>query len=160
MCDPSTARTSRAPVRHHRTMPAPRKRVSQADVLSQLPSKRPQRASARRTRPAAERPLATDPTAKVSPQQPAATRKASPAKPAGTPTPRAVRPSAATNRTREPGPRVGSPRRPAARPKPPPTRPGVDMIETAMQAAGELTQIGVTFGIRALRGAISRLPRP
>lgn len=156
MCDPSTARTSRAPVRHHRTMPAPRKRVSQTDVLSQLPSKRPQRASARRTRPAAERPLATE-TAKVSPQRPAPTRKA---RPAGTPTPRAVRPSAATNRTREPGPRVGSPRRPAARPKPPPTRPGVDMIETAMQAAGELTQIGVTFGIRALRGAISRLPRP
>jgi len=34
------------------------------------------------------------------------------------------------------------------------------MIETAVQAAGELAQIGVTFGIQALRGAISRLPRP
>ena len=35
------------------------------------------------------------------------------------------------------------------------------MIETAVQAAGELAQIGVTFGIQALRGAeIPRLPKP
>jgi hypothetical protein len=159
-------------------MPAPRKRDTQSDVLSQLPSKRPQRASARRARSATKSPAV--PAASAGPKRPAATGKAAPkastaratkaaakrsdstarAKPAGSPTPRAVRPSAATNRTREPGPRAGSARRPGARPAPPPTRPGVDMIETAVQAAGELAQIGVTFGIQALRGAISRLPKP
>jgi len=33
-------------------------------------------------------------------------------------------------------------------------------VETAIQAAGELAQIGFTLGARALRGALSRLPRP
>ena len=136
-------------------MPAPRKRDSQPDVLSKLPSKRPQRASARRARPATKAPSATTTAA---PKRTAAAAKA--ARPKASPSPRAVRPSAATNRTRESGPQAGSARRPAARPAPPPARPGVDMVETAVQAAGELAQIGLTFGIRALRGAIGRLPRP
>lgn len=172
MCARTWARST-APVRHHTTVPATGNGDSQTDVLSQLPSKRPQRASARRARSAAKRPPAT--AAKASPQRsPAGGAKASrgkastprrraasrsAAKPAGA-TPRAVRPSAATDRTREPGPQPGSARRPAARPAAPSSRPGVDMVETAVQAVGELAQIGMTFGIQALRGAISRLPKP
>jgi hypothetical protein len=34
------------------------------------------------------------------------------------------------------------------------------VLETAVQAAGELAQIGVTLGVRVVRGAVSRLPRP
>jgi hypothetical protein len=33
-------------------------------------------------------------------------------------------------------------------------------VETAIQAAGELAQIGITVGSQALRSALSRLPRP
>jgi hypothetical protein len=34
------------------------------------------------------------------------------------------------------------------------------VVETAIQAAGELAQIGLTVGGQVLRGALSRLPRP
>jgi hypothetical protein len=138
-------------------MPAPRKRDPQSDVLSKLPSKRPQRASARRARAATKARSAATTATRAAPKRTAATEAA---QVKASPSPRAVRPSAATNRTRESGPQAGSARRPAARPAPSLTRPGVDMIETAVQAAGELAQIGLTFGIQALRGAISRLPRP
>jgi hypothetical protein len=34
------------------------------------------------------------------------------------------------------------------------------MVGTAVQAAGEIAQIGATLWSQALRSAISRLPRP
>jgi hypothetical protein len=65
-----------------------------------------------------------------------------------------------------------SPRRPEPTPPPPPIRetargdepsptperPGT--VETLVQAAAELTEIGLRASARALRGAVSRLPRP
>lgn len=39
-------------------------------------------------------------------------------------------------------------------------RSGVPVLSTAVQAVGELAEIGVTLSARALRGAVSRLPRP
>jgi hypothetical protein len=39
-------------------------------------------------------------------------------------------------------------------------RSGVRVLSTAVQAVGELAEIGVTLSARALRGAVSRLPRP
>jgi hypothetical protein len=33
-------------------------------------------------------------------------------------------------------------------------------VTTAVQAIGELAEIGLSLGARALRGAIGRLPRP
>jgi hypothetical protein len=37
---------------------------------------------------------------------------------------------------------------------------GADLIGTAVQAAGELAQIGIAAGGRALKSAFERLPRP
>jgi hypothetical protein len=37
---------------------------------------------------------------------------------------------------------------------------GVDLVTTAVQAAGELAQIGLAAGGRALKSALERLPRP
>jgi hypothetical protein len=37
---------------------------------------------------------------------------------------------------------------------------GADLVTTAVQAAGELAQIGIAAGGRALKSAFERLPRP
>lgn len=37
---------------------------------------------------------------------------------------------------------------------------GAELIGTVVRAAAELTEIGLTIGARALRTAVSRLPRP
>jgi hypothetical protein len=37
---------------------------------------------------------------------------------------------------------------------------GADILGTAVQAAAELAEIGLSASARALRGAIARLPRP
>jgi hypothetical protein len=54
--------------------------------------------------------------------------------------------------------------RPAAPPPPPPAtdgRPkGTEMVTTAVQAAGELAQIGATVGSQFLKRAARRIPRP
>jgi hypothetical protein len=48
--------------------------------------------------------------------------------------------------------------------EPPPAesaRPsGMELVTTAVQAAGELTQIGLTIGGRILKRAVDRLPKP
>jgi hypothetical protein len=54
--------------------------------------------------------------------------------------------------------------RPAVPPPPPPAadgRPkGTEMVTTAVQAAGELAQIGATVGSQLLKRAARRIPRP
>jgi hypothetical protein len=37
---------------------------------------------------------------------------------------------------------------------------GVELVTTAVQAAGELTQVGLTIGGRIIKRAVGRLPRP
>ena len=105
------------------------------EVLKSLPARRPQRRSTRREAPARK------PTAR----KPPAARKGRPAarKPAG------VRPSAATKAASS---------TPSKRPAQPPE--GVELVGTAIQAAGELAQLGLTLGTKVLRGAVSRIPRP
>jgi hypothetical protein len=120
------------------------------DVFSGLPNARPQRRSAKRDRGGAE---AKPP--KAGGKTRAAAKKAPPqARAAAGSRPSAARPKAAA---------------PKAPPVPPagyatPTdddRPhGADLVGTAVQAAGELAQIGIAFGGRALKSAIQRLPRP
>ena len=45
--------------------------------------------------------------------------------------------------------------------KPHPEQPGgADLLDTAVQAAAELTEIGLTVSARAIRRAVARLPRP
>ncbi len=57
-----------------------------------------------------------------------------------------------------------SPRKPARRQPAPPLKPEppvrTDLLATTVQAAGELAEIGLAVGSRAVRGMISRLPRP
>jgi hypothetical protein len=138
------------------------------DVLSGLPAKRPQRRSARRdgAKPKAEGKAKAAPRAKAASTARSAktaklpgakrsataggTRRATPRKPEETgPRPRAVHPSAATQ---------ASTSRPAERPADPPE--GLALVGTAVRAAGELAQLGLTLGARALRAAAGRLPRP
>ena len=85
---------------------------------------------------------------------------------------RAAKPKAAPKRAaakkrapkRSAKPKATAAQRPAAPPPPPPTtdgRPGgVEIVTTAVQAAGELAQIGVTVGTQLLRRAARRIPRP
>jgi hypothetical protein len=94
-----------------------------------------------------------------------AERKVASARPAA-PKPRARRPASA----RKPTPvRAGAPslRRPAGAAAPPPARPprsgppsGAELVTTAVQAAGELAQIGLTVGGQILKRAVDRLPKP
>jgi hypothetical protein len=85
-------------------------------------------------------------TASIANAKPAA-RLRQPAQPAGTP-PRG--PSSARVPARPP---TTPPRRAG-----PPT--GGEILSTAVQAAAELAEIGLTASARALRNALSRLPRP
>jgi hypothetical protein len=101
-----------------------------SDVLGALPRTRPQRRSPKRA------------------GSPAAT--ASPA--AATPPAAAVPPAA----TASPAVAAVPPPRPEPSAAPAPRT----LLGTAVQAAAELTEIGLSAGARALRGAVSRLPRP
>jgi hypothetical protein len=66
-------------------------------------------------------------------------------------------------------PRAAKPATPPPRPAPPPPErdgrrsgppSGPELVTTAVQAAGELAQIGLTLTARALRSAANKLPRP
>jgi hypothetical protein len=117
-----------------------------AEVLKSLPARRPQRRSARRggAKPAAR---------KSAPRKKAAAAAKKPAtaarKPAAGRRPVGVRPSEATRAASS---------TPSERPAQSPE--GIELVGTAIQAAGELAQLGLTLGTKALRGAVSRLPRP
>jgi hypothetical protein len=121
-------------------------------VLGSLPQSRPHRRSEKRAaRPAtpavaAESKAPVNPTAPVKPTgpkstKPAATRTAS----------RKVRESAATPPTTEPEQPPSSSH----------TLPGgTELVGTVVKATAELAEMGLTVGTRALRIALSRLPRP
>ena len=147
------------------------------EVLGALPRRRPHRRSDKR----AARPAVHESSASVTPitgeRSPAAKSRTSAAKPrpaAVKPRTAAAKPRAATRagvKPRAPGakPKLRQPAQPggtpaAARPDGPPARrPDVsrpDILGTAVQAAAELAEIGLAVSARALRGAVSRLPRP
>jgi hypothetical protein len=117
-----------------------------AEVLKSLPARRPQRPSARRggAKPATRKPAPRKKAAATAAKPSAAARK-----PAAGRRPAGVRPSAATRAASStPG------QRPAHAPE------GIELVGTAIQAAGELAQLGLTLGTKALRGAVARIPRP
>ncbi len=126
------------------------------DVMSSLPRTRPQRPSRRRASGGGDTPKRAPRAA----PKPAATTKAAStrAKPAAKgprvasarSKPAGVRPSAAT--------KAASSQPPPKRPPSPPS--GTDLVGTAVQAAGELAQLGLTLGTKALRDAAKRIPRP
>lgn len=148
----------------------------QPGVLGSLPRTRPHRRSDKR--PAAAAP-ATVSEPMVSPAEVTPEPKRAKAKPraTGTATPRATgtakrratataKPRAAvtpraTTRTAAATP-VGEakPRRTPAREAAPTPAPVPGTLETAVQAAAELAEIGLQASARALRRTLSRLPRP
>ncbi|MFN8130273.1 MAG: hypothetical protein U0R70_01850 [Solirubrobacteraceae bacterium] len=53
----------------------------------------------------------------------------------------------------------------AASPEPPrrqapPPAAGTELLGTALQAAGELAQLGISIGTRIVRDAAARIPKP
>jgi hypothetical protein len=153
--------------------PSPNGSDREQDVFGSLPRSRPQRRSAKRDRPARPAGADTPGKAKAKPSAKPRTPRA-PAAKADTAA-RAARPKAAaakpktTARAKPKATRARS--KPAASATVPPAgyatpRPGgdgphgTDVAATAVQAAGELAQIGLTIGAQALRSALRRLPRP
>jgi len=105
------------------------------EVLSSLPRTRPERRSAKR----GARAGATDTPAKAKAAKPRAARS----KPRAVP-PRQVPPSGyAVPKNASP---VGA--------------GSTELVGTAIQALGELANLGVSLGNRALREALGRLPKP
>jgi hypothetical protein len=98
---------------------------------------------------AARKPAASKAAAPKATATKTATAKPKAAKRTTAPIPAAARP--------EPAPRVPPPdqdRRPGGPPR------GAEIVTTAVQAAGELAQIGLTVGGQLLKRAAGRLPRP
>lgn len=153
-----------------RPMPPPKKGSNKREVLSGLPRSRPQRPSARREKArAAAKPKAAGAAsaaaksgAKGAAATPAAARsraKGAAAKPKAA----ASRPKAGATRPKVPRgqshvPPAGYASADARDAAGPPS--GTELISTAVQAAGELVEIGATLGRQALKSALSRLPRP
>jgi hypothetical protein len=111
------------------------------DVLSSLPRTRPQRRSARRD-------AVKQPVAAKAPAKPAARRAAPKKRAAPKPKVQAVAPAI-------PPAGFAPPRDTQDRPAP----SGVELVGTAIQAAGELVQIGAAIGGQALKSALGRLGR-
>jgi hypothetical protein len=136
------------------------------DVFSGLPNARPQRRSAKRDRPARAAKGAAK--GKKAPPQARAAASSRPAAASAKPAAASARPAAASAK---PAAASAKPRKAAKQaPAVPPAgyatpgddgRPrGTDLVGTAVQAAGELAQIGIAAGGRALKSALQRLPRP
>jgi hypothetical protein len=71
-----------------------------------------------------------------------------------------VKPDPKPRAIREAAPKMGA-RPEREQPSPESGRPsGVELVTTAVQAAGELTQIGLTIGGRIVKRAVDRLPKP
>jgi hypothetical protein len=122
------------------------------EVLGALPHTRPHRRSDKRAaRPEKDAPATPAPkrktTATSAKRAPQPKRLSQPAQPAGAP-PKAPKSPQARRTPASP---------PARRPNPP---SGGEILGTAVQAAAELAEIGLTASARALRNALSRLPRP
>jgi hypothetical protein len=153
-------------------------------VLAALPSTRPERIGSRRAaqpavsaavgKPTSAKP-AKPPAAKRKPARATAARRkaaaprtfepteaaeaaagAADARAAGVtaaqPRPRAVREGAPGMGTTSPD--RDQPSEESGRPS------GVELVTTAVQAAGEITQIGLTIGGRIIKRAVDRLPKP
>jgi hypothetical protein len=174
MSDPSSGRersSGRASNQTGTKKNAPRKRALASEgVLANLPRTRPQRSSARRD--AARRATKAKASPKAStilaaPGRPVTT-KAKPAKvvPAKKPAKVAsarrgqgtAKPRSTAKRLRDPVPRQGfeTENDPLSGPVQPPG--GVDLLASAAELAGELTNSGLSSGGRLLKDILARLP--
>jgi hypothetical protein len=137
------------------------------DVFGSLPNTRPQRRSAKRGRAGATAKAAAPPAkAKTTAAKPKSAQPKS--KPRSTSKPRTAAKATSAAKARPAAkPRAAAPPSqipPAGYATPRPEDDGVprgaDLVTTAVQAAGELAQIGLAAGGRALKSALERLPRP
>jgi hypothetical protein len=146
------------------------------DVFGSLPNSRPQRRSAKRDRAGGAAKAAAPAPAKAKAAKPTAAKPTAAKPTAAKPT--AAKPTAARPKAK-PKPRTTAKARPAAKPRAataasqiPPAGyatpradddgvpRGADLVTTAVQAVGELAQIGLAAGGRALKSALERLPKP
>jgi hypothetical protein len=146
------------------------------DVFGSLPNTRPQRRSARRDRAGEKAKPAASAQAKAGAGAAAKPRPAAKAKPAAQAKPRPAaraEPAARAQRAAaaKPAAAKSAPPRTTASQIPPAgyatphadddgVPRGTELVTTAVQAAGELAQIGLAAGGRALKSALGRLPRP
>jgi hypothetical protein len=137
----------------------------QPSVIGSLPRTRPHRRSDKRAAP----PTGTTPVDAPSAAEPAVAKptgaKRTRAAAAPKRAPAAAKPKrapvAAQPRAAKPAPAATPPAPAAARPSEPATADAAHgVFETAVQAAAELAEIGLHASARALRRAVSRLPRP
>jgi hypothetical protein len=142
-------------------------------VLAALPSTRPERIGTRRAAPAPKTTTAT--AASQAAARPSATRTAA-AKRSTTPktstapkvsaAPKAVPKAAAAPKPPRPRPvREGAPGIGTAgsrdQPSPESGRPsGTELATTAVRAAGEVAQLGITIGGHVLKRVVDRIPKP
>ena len=149
MADNGTKRTSTGKRGGQRAEPS---------LLGSLPSTRPTGLSRRGKAAAGHNAAPERPAPAAAPERPAPSaapreRARRPPKTARTPRPTAVRPGA---------PSLDGPPRIAEQPPPPrPVGPprGTELVTTAIQAAGEIAQIGLTVGGQVLKRAVDRLPK-
>jgi hypothetical protein len=129
------------------------------DVFGSLPNARPQRRSAKRDRAGgrakAARPQSAAPEAKPAPRATSKARAAAKPRPAAK-----ARPAAKPRATADAASKIPPAGYATARDDDDGVPRGTDLVTTAVQAAGELAQIGLAAGGRALKSALERLPRP
>ena len=127
-------------------------------MLTSLPRSRPVRRSAKRGEraPAAEPAKKPAATRAKQPASASAARAAKPAAPTGPAAP-AAEPSRTPPRRKVPAAGYALPN---TRADEPPASAGAELISTAIQAAGELAQIGLTVGRQTLQSMLDRLPKP
>jgi len=143
------------------------------DVFSGLPRTRPHRRSDKRPSARVEGAATEDTTAAAGEAKPReSTAKKPPAKRATAKRAPQANGASQAKRASQPKPRrtpraetLRQPPQPAGTPTPPRSRKpvpatGAEILGTTVQAIAELTEIGLSAGARALRNAVSRLPRP
>jgi hypothetical protein len=146
-----------------------------SEILGALPRTRPHRRSdkrgARPDEPGASAPAPNASTkatvkhpgreAKPTPKPDHTPRPGAPVAPEATAAPEPAATASAKPRAprlRQPAQPAGTPSAPAGRRPAPASR--TEILGTAIQAAAELGEIGLSAGARAIRSAVSKLPRP
>jgi hypothetical protein len=137
---------------------------AETGVLGSLPATRATRVGGVRSRSAASAKPAAKPKPKAAakPKPKPAAKPKVPSTPAPQPAPphrpRPVRAGAPALEDSTGRARAESAEPREQRPTTPPT--GTELVTTAIQAAGELAQIGLTVGGQVLKRAVKRLPKP
>jgi len=128
---------------------------SDQSVLGNLPSTRPARMGRRREGASARADAPAPKAATTTKPKPAAKRK-----PTAAAKPKAAAKPASPRAVRSGAPALERAQRPAAPPLESSPPKGTGVVTTAVQAAGEIAQIGFTLGGQVAKRALKRLPKP